>query len=121
MSTHSDDGMFDAAPSRASRAPSAQVAASETSSFMTKLKEVPLVDPPPKLRSGNTVVQNDLFVKHQQHAIEAQLRGHAAEAPCSRCEKGIGPFQECFIHPGALQCGNCLWDKKYKECSHHSK
>ena len=118
MSDHSDDILLDAGPSQA---PSAAIPVPEALSFMEKIQEAPLMDPTPKMRTGETLSNNPLLEKYQQQAIAAQLHGTFSEEPCNRCLTIKGPFEDCLIYPVTQQCGNCYWNKKYKECSHHSR
>ena len=67
------------------------------------------------------VIFSKLHDRAQQTALAATLRGSIAEEPCAQCATQKGPFQDCILHKELMQCTNCLWQKKYKECSHHSK
>ncbi|KAL2112707.1 hypothetical protein VUR80DRAFT_6734 [Thermomyces stellatus] len=52
-------------------------------------------------------------------AIYAYLTGEVAEQECTRCQAGVGPFQECVKHDGigSGSCSNCHYNSEGVKCS----
>lgn len=45
------------------------------------------------------------------------LFGNDPEKPCGSCQKGLGPFEGCYVVEGA--CGNCRWNSANSRCEFH--